>query len=247
MKSNNYFFRKFFFKTLNSTNDKVKLLVKKNKKIKNICVIADKQTKGYGRRKEKWYSYRGNLHLSILIKPNCIINKVNQLSFLSSVSVGETIKKFKKKINLKYKWPNDILLNKKKVSGILIETSINTKNHLKWVVIGIGVNISKYPRINNIKFESTSLYKEKILTENIIFLNTLLDIFSRNYRNWIKYGFSKTKKEWIKNLYKEKNKIIVKEKKKIIQGKFLNLDDDGSITIDTNGKIIKLAYGSQII
>ena len=77
---------------VDSTSKRLKYLIKKNNKIDNVCVSSNFQTDGYGRRKSKWISYNGNLHLSILIKPFCNIKVVNQLSFISAISMGELIK-----------------------------------------------------------------------------------------------------------------------------------------------------------
>ena len=87
MKKESLKFKIIYFKKLNSTNLKLKTLIKKNKNINNLCVCSNYQTKGYGRRNTKWHSYSGNIHLSILIKPNCQLMKVNQLSFLACLSV----------------------------------------------------------------------------------------------------------------------------------------------------------------
>ena len=88
-------------KTVKSTNIEIKKLFLLNKKISNLCLSADNQTAGYGRRNTKWFSYPGNLHLSILLKPRCNLEVVNQLSFLTSISIGETLKKKRKSIKIK--------------------------------------------------------------------------------------------------------------------------------------------------
>ena len=53
----------------------------------------------------------------------------------------------KKKININYKWPNDILLNKKKIGGILVETSTYLNKNIKWVILGVGFNLIKFPKL----------------------------------------------------------------------------------------------------
>ena len=135
------------FKKVKSTNLELKKILKKKKSINNLCISAEHQTAGYGRRNSKWFSFKGNVHLSIFVIPKCSLNRVNQLSFLTSLSIGQTLKKMKKNINFYYKWPNDIILEKKKVGGVLIETS-SLKNKINWVIIGIGINIKKYPNLN---------------------------------------------------------------------------------------------------
>ena len=168
-------------KTVKSTNIEIKKMVSSNKKINHLCVSADNQTNGYGRRNTKWFSYNGNIHLSILLKPKCKINNVNQLSFMTSISLGETLKKIKKNINIKYKWPNDILLNKKKIAGVLIETSSYVNKKIKWVIIGIGLNIIKSPNLEKKEFKITSLNKEKVFIEKDNFIDLFLKIFFFNF------------------------------------------------------------------
>ena len=234
-------------KTVKSTNLELKKLFSLNKSINNLCLSASNQTNGYGRRNNKWFSYNGNVHLSILLKPKCKINKVNQLSFMTSISIGNTLKKIKNNINIKYKWPNDIILNKKKVAGVIIETSSFVNRNIKWVIIGIGLNIKKYPNLNKTDFKITSLNKEKIHIDKNFFISEFLKIFFKNYESWKKKGFNFIKKEWVINVYKQNEKIIVKYQNNYIKGKLVNLLINGGIKLKTREKTRKLFYGDQII
>ena len=233
-------------KTVKSTNLEIKKMVSSNLKINNLCLSADNQTVGYGRRNTKWFSYMGNMHLSILLKPKCKINEVNQLSFMTSISLGDTLKKIKNNINIKYKWPNDILLNKKKVAGVLIETSSHINKKIKWVIIGIGLNIIKSPNLNKKEFKATSLNKEKIYIEKDNFIDSFLQNFFVNYEIWKKKGFNFIKKNWVSNMYKINNKIIVKYQNNYIKGKVVNLLINGGIKLKTNKKTKEIFYGDQI-
>ena len=247
MKKESLKFKIIYFKKLNSTNLKLKTLIKKNKNINNLCVSSNYQTKGYGRRNTKWYSYSGNIHLSILIKPNCHLTKVNQLSFLACLSLGEILMNLVKKKKISYKWPNDILLNKKKISGIIIETSSNIKSKVSWVIIGIGININKYPKNNKIQFPATSLSNENIFVEKDFVLKLFIKNFFKNYFYWKKNGFAKIKRKWLSNLYKEKNKIIVKSNNQIYKGIFVNLSNDGNLKLLINKKIKNFSFGNQLL
>ena len=247
MKKESLKFKIIYFKKLNSTNLKLKTLIKKNKNINNLCVCSNYQTKGYGRRNTKWHSYSGNIHLSILIKPNCQLMKVNQLSFLTCLSLGEILKNLVKKKKISYKWPNDILLNKKKISGIIIETSSNIRSKVTWAIIGIGINISKYPKNNNIQFPATSLSDERIFVEKDFILKLFIKNFFKNYLYWKKNGFAKIKRKWLFNLYKEKNKIIVKSNNQIYKGIFVNLSNDGNLKLLINKKIKIFSFGNQLV
>ena len=233
-------------KTVKSTNLEIKKMISSNKNINNLCLSADNQTDGYGRRNVKWFSYKGNIHLSILVKPKCSINEVNQLSFMTSITLGDTLKKIKSNINIKYKWPNDILLNKKKIAGVIIETSSFVNKKIKWVIIGIGLNIKKSPNLNTKEFKITSLNKEKIYVRKDDFIDSFLQRFFRNYEFWKKKGFNFIKKDWISNVYKKNNKIVVKYQNNYIKGKILDLLINGGIKLKTSKETKELFYGDQI-
>ena len=232
-------------KNVTSTNIEIKKFI--NKKFKNICLTSDLQTGGYGRRKTKWFSYKGNMHLSILLKPNCFLNVVNQLSFVSAITIGDTLKKIKRNIKFNYKWPNDILINKKKAGGIVIETSSNKDIKIKWVIIGIGLNIKKSPKLKNINLKATSLIDEKILIEKKIFINFFLKNFFKNYNLWKIKGFEPIKKKWLLNIYKKNNKITIKNNNKIVNGTFVDLLSNGAIKLKINNNLKNFYYGDQII
>ena len=233
-------------KTVKSTNLEIKKMISSKININNLCLSADNQTDGYGRRNAKWFSYKGNIHLSILVKPKCSINEVNQLSFMTSITLGDTLKKIKSNINIKYKWPNDILLNKKKIAGVIVETSSFVNKKIKWVIIGIGLNIKKSPNLNTKEFKITSLNKEKIYVRKDDFIDLFLQRFFRNYESWKKKGFNFIKKDWISNVYKKNDKIVVKYQNNYIKGKILDLLINGGIKLKTNKEIKELFYGDQI-
>ena len=233
-------------KTVKSTNLEIKKMISSKININNLCLSADNQTDGYGRRNAKWFSYKGNIHLSILVKPKCRINEVNQLSFMTSITLGNTLKKIKSNINIKYKWPNDILLNKKKIAGVIVETSSFVNKKIKWVIIGIGLNIKKSPNLNTKEFKITSLNKEKIYVRKDDFIDSFLQRFFRNYEFWKIKGFNFIKKNWISNVYKKNNKIVVKYQNNYIKGKILDLLINGGIKLKTSKETKKLFYGDQI-
>jgi len=234
-------------KTVKSTNLELKKMISSNTSINNLCLIADNQTEGYGRRKTKWFSYKGNIHLSFLLKPKCKINEINQLSFMASISIGDALKKIKNNINIKYKWPNDILLNKKKIGGIIIETSSYINKKIKWVIIGIGLNLKKSPNLRENKFKASSLSKEKIYINKNNFINSYIESFYRNYELWKKKGFNFIKKKWISNVYKKNGEIVIKYQKNYIKGKIVNLLKNGGIKLKIKNNTKEIFYGDQII
>ncbi len=145
-------FKKFFYKKVNSTND---LAIKKIKTGFNKgIIIADFQKKGRGQSGKKWLSYKGNLFMTVFfeIKKNIGLKKITTLN--CKIIKNSLIQYFKKSITIKY--PNDLLVNKKKICGILQETVFNKK--IKFIVIGIGINLIKNPKIKN--YPTTNILKE---------------------------------------------------------------------------------------
>jgi len=240
-------FKLIKLKTVKSTNLELRKMISSDTSINNLCLIADNQTEGYGRRKTKWFSYKGNIHLSFLLKPKCKINEINQLSFMASISIGDALKKIKNNINIKYKWPNDIILNKKKIGGIIIETSSYINKKIKWVIIGIGLNLKKSPNLHQNQFKASSLSKEKIYINKNNFINSYIESFYRNYELWKKKGFNFIKKKWISNAYKKNDQIVIKYQKNYIKGKIVNLLKNGGIKLKIKNKTKEIFYGDQVI
>tara|TARA_B110001450_G_C17632203_1_gene485697 strand:- start:7 stop:564 length:558 start_codon:yes stop_codon:yes gene_type:complete len=143
--------KKFNFKTINSTND-LAIRIIKTSRTKSGIVIAEKQINGRGQYGKRWISYKGNLFVSIFFPIDNIKLSLKNLTKVNCLLVKKLIFEFYKgKISVKY--PNDLLINKKKISGILQETL--TKSNEKFIIIGIGINLIKSPKIIN--YPSTSL------------------------------------------------------------------------------------------
>ena len=136
-------FKKFFYKKVNSTND---LAIKKIKAgITKGIVIADYQKKGRGQQGKKWLSFKGNIFMTIFfkIKENINIKKITNLN--CKIIKKVLFQYIKKTITIKP--PNDLLVDKKKICGILQEIKFNQKH--KFIIIGIGINLIKNPIIKN--------------------------------------------------------------------------------------------------
>ncbi len=125
------------FKSLDSTNDHLLKMAEGGAREWTV-VVADRQTSGRGRRTRDWWSPEGNLHMSILLRPEVSPHQllrlpvIASLAFLSAMGESGT--------SLKIKWPNDILLDGRKMAGILAESRSEGENVL-WAVVGFGVNM----------------------------------------------------------------------------------------------------------
>ena len=157
----------FSYKKVNSTND---IAIKKIKKgFTRGLVQAGFQKKGRGQRGKKWISHKGNLFISIFFKINKIIT-IKNITFKNCNKIKKVISKLINK-KLTIKRPNDLLLNKKKICGILQETT--TYNNSLFMVLGIGINLIKNPKIinystANILDEAGISVSKKIIIKHII-------------------------------------------------------------------------------
>ena len=169
--------KKFIYKSVKSTNDvAINIINKKN--IKTGIVIAEKQRKGRGQRGKKWISYKGNMLVSIFFSLEKIDLTIKQLTKINASLIIKLISYYYKK-KVKLKLPNDILINKMKICGILQE--IVKKNGISYLIVGIGLNLVKSPNIKD--YPTTSLYeltKKKIKVKNVL---KKLEFIYKNFFN----------------------------------------------------------------
>ena len=140
------------FATLGSTNDFLKALTAEPE---FTCVVADEQTAGRGRRDRQWHSSPGDgLYLSILLLPQSS-TRISLLSLMSSVAVAETLLEHGV-TGVDIKWPNDVLVNGRKLCGILVE-SIGSGTNAPRIIVGIGVNLNHQSFPDELGSMATSL------------------------------------------------------------------------------------------
>ena len=137
--------KKFNFKIINSTND-IAIRIIKRSNDKSGIVIAEKQKKGRGQRGKKWISYKGNLFVSIFFCIDKINLSVKELTKVNCLLIKKLLSYFYKG-TITIKEPNDLLINHKKISGILQETLF--KSGETFIIIGVGINLIKSPNIKN--------------------------------------------------------------------------------------------------
>ena len=176
-------FKKFKYKKVKSTNDTAIRIIK-NSNLKFGMIVSDTQVNGKGQRGNKWFSYKGNLFVSFFHELKNLNISLNSLTEINCLLVKKILHRYYKK-KITFKKPNDLLINKKKISGILQEIiSISDK---KFLIIGIGINLVKSPKIKD--YPTTSLFE---LTNNYInkskFENQLKEIFEKHLTKMYKIG-----------------------------------------------------------
>ncbi len=190
----------------------------------NSVVIAKQQTSGKGKGDRVWSSeVSNNLYFSLIIDASKKNLDYSQMSFISSVAMNYAIKKFYQGLDKNFilsKWPNDILVNNKKTTGILLEFDNNK------LVIGIGINIDFFPK-NNVNFNATCLKDEGIFVEKYDLLKEFLANLNYLIHEWENCGFSSIRVKWLKSCYKLGQEIKVNDKTGIFDG----IDKDGTLIL----------------
>ena len=167
--------KKFRFEKVKSTNNTALRIIKKTNNTLGM-VVAQSQVKGRGQYGKKWISSRGNLFVSFFNELNQKNLSINTITKINCLLVKKLLSKFTSK-NIFFKKPNDLLIDKKKISGILQE--IILVKDKKFLITGIGINITKNPNIRNYPATNLQEVTKKSISKSII-ENKLKQLFEKN-------------------------------------------------------------------
>ena len=224
----------FDYEEITSTND-VAAKIKLENPMQKIVITAERQTKGRGRRGRNWVSEYGNLFFSQLFRTDI---SLSHLAFITSLSVAQTIINLKPQGEVKLKWPNDVLINGKKVCGILIESQLNGD-----AIIGIGVNLISVLKTQELLYPITSLSEVGINISRKEFIKAYLSHFESNLKQCQNEGFAKICIRWQDNAYKLGQMIIINQEKGIFKG----IDENGFLLLEQENKIVKFSVGDVTV
>ena len=219
--------------TCSSTND-IAFKDAMNGKGEGTSYLAHTQTKGRGRNQNNWESMDGNLFISTILKQKKNKCYWHQLSLIVGYSILEVLFNLGVKRNIiELKWPNDVLVDNKKISGVLLESSND------FIIVGIGLNILKNPTLE-IKWDTTKLIdhvKGNLPKEEIAF--KMLKKVYDNYFLWEKSGFNFFLNIINKNIKNIDKNVVIKltSKSDPINGVFLGLGENGGFKIKTDTNI----------
>jgi BirA family biotin operon repressor/biotin-[acetyl-CoA-carboxylase] ligase len=241
--SQNYQFKNYIihqFEELDSTNNLAFSLAENKKIFANEIIVARKQNKGRGRLDRKWESPIGNLYFSLVLQPKIAVEKISQISFIAicalQMAVAEVFKTQKITANIQNKWPNDLLIEQKKVAGILLESKISNEN-CEFVILGIGLNIDSNP--TQTLFPATNIKNFSCNISALKMLEIFLENFTKLYENWLNFGFENIRNLWHGNAYNLHSQMRIIIDNSIIEGIFQEIDKDGNLIIKTNNNLIK--------
>jgi BirA family transcriptional regulator, biotin operon repressor / biotin---[acetyl-CoA-carboxylase] ligase len=224
-----------YMPSCHSTNDIAMQLIKKADTQEGTIVLTDDQTQGRGQRGNQWVSEAGsNLIMSVILKPK-FLRAQDQfaLNILASLSVKEAINHFIPESSVKVKWPNDVLINDKKSTGILIENSIQG-NSISHSVIGIGVNVNQ----EKMDFEkATSMFLQAGQKFDMNdFLEILIIRMEQNYLQLKNGAYYQLKSKYLQHLFGYRVERNYRSEY-LFKGQIEDVDDNGRLLIRTSNAL----------
>jgi BirA family biotin operon repressor/biotin-[acetyl-CoA-carboxylase] ligase len=228
------FFQLTVLGTVDSTNEEAKRRAAAGAP-EGTLIRAERQSAGRGRRGRPWTSPEGNLYCSLILRPTVPAMEAAQLSFVTSLALAEALEQaLPPGTAVKCKWPNDVLVEGRKIAGILLESQARAEG-LEWMVVGMGVNVASHPGEGDVETPATSLKAMGSAWEAENFLSSLLGSFLPWYRRWRDEGFTGVRQAWLERAMGLGGPIRVRLTTETLFGTFAGLDSDGTLLLDQDG------------
>lgn len=210
------------FPELGSTQEMCKELAARGAPEGHV-VQALAQAAGKGRHGREWISAPGNLALSFILRPDCGIEKIGQISLLMGLAVARAAGDM-----ARVKWPNDVLIDGRKCAGILMDSALDA-GRLDWLVVGIGVNTASAPDMASALHVDRDAFRDEMLGQ-----------IAALYTHWRREGFEDMRQGWLERTYPKGTALNV--------GAFEGIDDLGNLIVrDTQNRLKTISAGDVFI
>ncbi|WP_255882520.1 MULTISPECIES: biotin--[acetyl-CoA-carboxylase] ligase [unclassified Ruminococcus] len=233
--------------SVDSTNEEIKRRAKQGAK-QGLTVVSDEQFSGKGRLGRVWKSPKGtSVYESILLRPELAPSQVPCITLAAGLAMCRTINSIAD-FNAKIKWPNDIIIGRKKLCGILTEMAIED-NTVSFAVVGMGININNRSFPEEISKKATSLYleKEREFSRSDIIIR-LAQSFEDIYNEFIMGGFESIKDEYISLCATIGRSVSAKRNDGEISGTAVDIAPDGGLIVETqNGEKKYISTGEVAV
>lgn len=213
-----------------------------------LWIGAKRQTAGRARRGRVWDMDTGNLAQTLLIKLNKTPFEASQLTFVAALAVYDLVGRYVPPSLVTIKWPNDVLLDGKKVSGILLESGSISSDSL-WLAIGIGVNLKVYPPSTD--RPATAIADH--LSADHIFAPTIEEAgqalaaaFDGWYVKWLTHGFEPIRQAWIDRTPGLHGPCIARLPNETVEGTADGIEPDGSLRLKLSDGTVRVISAGDV-
>jgi len=235
----------YYSKVLPSTNDEAKRLIREGEK-EGAVVIAEQQTRGRGRYDHLWFSSDKGVQLSIILRPHINVARIARIVVVAGIAASRVMSSYG--LNARIKWSNDLLINEKKVGGILTEVEVN--GEVEGCVVGIGINLN----VNRDEFPieirdfATSISEELggAISQDE-FTCRLLNEFEDAYNSFKAEAYEEIMSEW-RNRCSTIGKLVrIRTIGNTFEGEAVGVDREGSLILELpNGSLVKVISGECV-
>jgi len=199
-----------------------------------LVIRADRQDAARGRRGRSWSAPPGNLYCSMVLRPQQPTAVIATLSFVTVTALGDVLAELLPQRAVRHKWPNDLLVEGCKISGILLESAGATSTERPALVIGLGVNIISHP--DQTLYPVTDIVAQggtAISATDL--LDRFLARFAHHYDAWEQGGFPAILPAWRARAIGIGSEIVVRLDTETLTGKFTDIDADGTLLLEQSG------------
>jgi len=217
-----------------------------------LWIRADRQSAGRGRRGREWTSDTGNLFCSGLYTFEGTTRQSAQMSFVTALALADTLEHYVAKDLISLKWPNDVLLAGRKTAGILLESG--QTHHKKWMVIGIGINLTHHPE--NTEFPATHVLEhippadlesaEPVMTG----AQAVLAILAQRFDHWrhvlTTKGFEPIGEAWTVRAHNIPGPVTVRLPNESFTAQALGLDSNGALRVKLSNGTIRDVHAGDV-
>jgi len=234
----------YYFEQIDSTNQEAKRHALSGQRI-NQLFVADEQTAGRGRLGRTWASQRKEgLWFSLLLYPEIQPEQASTLTLVAASAMSKAIEKTTG-LDVGIKWPNDLILGRKKVCGILTEMSAEI-NHLNYVIVGIGTNLGQMTFDDALKDKATSIRAEgKSITAKAL-LEAFLETFEQDYNRFCQQDISGVIEEQKKRSVTIGRRVCITRGNEQLEAEAIDIDNEGKLVVRFDDGSVTALFSGEI-
>jgi BirA family biotin operon repressor/biotin-[acetyl-CoA-carboxylase] ligase len=211
-------------------------------------VAADEQTEGTGRLHRKWVSPKGGLWFSLVLRPPVPAPEAPKLTLLAGVAVAAAMRSLYR-LDAHLKWPNDVLLDGKKLAGILSEARLGGDGKVDFVILGIGINanfpLSEFPE----ELQKTATTLREALgrkADMVALMRSVLSELEGRYKQFCGGDTAATVEEWKLLTCTFGNRVRVETSHGIVTGVAVDIDESGALVVRTDEGSVTVPAGDVV-